>query len=74
MVNWHNLEVMNETAIEDLLSDLKLFDDMDVEWPTDLLLRALDFPLVTRNSLTNYHLKERTQITLSEEKGSVSIY
>ncbi|MCF6314092.1 MAG: hypothetical protein L3J39_16715 [Verrucomicrobiales bacterium] len=57
---------MNEPAIEDLLSDLKSFDDMDIEWPTGLLLRALDFPLMTRNSLNNYHLKERTQITLSE--------
>jgi hypothetical protein len=57
---------MPTAAAIDLVADLPAIDDIDAEWPKEVILTALDFPSSAKRSLCAYHWEGRAAVSLGE--------
>ena len=57
---------MITSAAIDLLSDLPVVDDIDAEWPKQIILIGLCFPPSVKNALCNHHWNDRNAVSLGE--------
>ncbi|MFM8765928.1 MAG: hypothetical protein ACKOEZ_14005 [Spartobacteria bacterium] len=57
---------MITSAVEDVLANLPVVDDVNAVWPKDVLLFVLGFPAGARNALCNHYWRDRSTVSLFE--------